>query len=315
MPRPTIVFAGPARAREVYAGHLTAAIAEQGLDVALAMDPASVAPAATDYLLYAPNGPIRDLRPYAGLRALLSLWAGVEVLLALDPPDVPIVRMVDPGMTMGMTDYVVGHVLRHHLDIDRHLGAAPFTDWDISPPPLASERPVGVLGLGALGAACGTALTGLGFPVLGWARGPKNLPGIDCRHGPDGLTAVLARAQILVLLLPLTPQTTRLIDADRLARMPRGTCLINAARGPLIDHGALLSALDTGHLRHATMDVFDVEPLPADHPYWRHPRVTVTPHIASATRPATAARAMMAQIAADLAGRPLTGVVDRVRGY
>lgn len=316
MSLPVIAFAGRPDERAVFEPELRAAAAERGLEIALHMDPGAVAPGAVEYLIFAANGPIRDLAPYAHVRAILNLWAGVEAVLALDPPDVPIVRMVEEGMTLGMTDYVAGHVLRHHLDIDQFIRGPVLTDWDIVPaPPLARDRKVGILGLGALGAACGQVLRGIGFDVSGWARTEKTLPGIVCRHGAAGLEQVIAEAEILVLLLPLTPQTRGVLGAGRIALMPPGACLVNAARGPLIDHDALLAALDAGHLRHATMDVFDVEPLPPGHRYWTHPRVTVTPHIASITRPATAARALIAQIAADRSGEPFHHVVDRTRGY
>jgi glyoxylate/hydroxypyruvate reductase A len=182
-------------------------------------------------------------------------------------------------------------------------------------PPLARDRTVGVLGLGELGGVAAKALAALDFRVMGWSRAPKSIPGVDCRTGPEGLRAVLAAAEILVCLLPATAATETLLDAAALAALPPKASLINAGRGGLIDDAALLAALDARRLSNATLDVFRVEPLPADHPYRRHPRMTVTPHIASATRPETAAPAILAQLGRLVRGEPLLHVVDRRRGH
>ncbi len=155
----------------------------------------------------------------------------------------------------------------------------------------------------------------IGFRLLGWSRTAKTLPGIDCRHGPDGLDEVLGRAEILVLVLPLTAETRDLLNDRTLSLLPRGACLINAGRGALIKDEALLTALASGRLRHATLDVFREEPLPPGHPFWRHPGITVTPHIAAITRPGTAAEAIVAQIGRDLDGLAFQHVVDPARGY
>jgi len=313
---PLVLYAGAPDQTAAYARHLHAALAAEGVEARLETEPARVAPETVDYLVFAGAGPVTDFAPFTRLRAILSLWAGVERLLTMDlPAGVPVVRMIEPGLTLGMIDYVAGHVLRHHLDIDRYIGAAPIAEWEADYPPLARDRRVGVLGLGALGRPVAEALARHGFAVDGWATRPRDIPGVACHAGEAGLDVVLARSEILVLLLPLTPATERLIDTGALARMPRGACLVNAGRGRLIDHAALLDALDRGHVAHATMDVFDEEPLPPDHPYWHHPRATVTPHIASVTRPETASAAIAANIARDLAGEPLVGVVDPARGY
>ena len=314
--RPVVVFGAREGQREEYRAPLARAAAAEGLDLEIHMDPAGVAPARVDYLIFTANGPVKDLAPFSRLRAILSLWAGVEAVLALDlPEDVPLVRMVEDGLTLGMIDYVVGHTLRHHLDLDRFIATEPLANWEVAFPPLARNRPVGILGLGELGAACASALAGLGFQVHGWSRTPKQVPGATCHHGPDGLAAVLRQSEILTLLLPQTPETEHVINAETLALMPRGACLINAGRGPLIDDDALLAALDRSHLGHATLDVFDVEPLPREHRFWRHPKVTVTPHVASVTRPETASLSIMQNIARDLAGVEMRHIVDRSRGY
>jgi glyoxylate/hydroxypyruvate reductase A len=214
-----------------------------------------------------------------------------------------------------MIDYVVGHVMRHHIDIDRYIDTPPIAEWEVDYPPLARDRTVGILGIGALGGACAQHLAAHGFRVIGWSRTAKQIDGVVCRHGDDALDQTIADAEILVILLPHTPQTYRILDRRRIALMPPGACLINAARGQLVDHQALRAALDAGLLRHATMDVYDTEPLPPDDPYWTHPRVTVTPHIASVTRPETACHAIIAQIGRHQRGETFLHVVDRARGY
>lgn len=313
---PLVVYAGTPSERAVYEACITRAAEAEGVEMVLCMDPADADPAAVDYLVFAPGGPVRDFAPYTRLKAILSLWAGVEKLLRLPlPAGVPLVRMVEEGLTLGMLDYVTGHVLRHHLDIDRHIGAGGTAEWGAGAPPLARDRHVGVLGLGTLGTACAARLAANGFRVTGWSRSEKRVPGVRCLSGEDGLSRTLRAAEILVLLLPLTPDTTRLLDARRLALLPAGACLVNAGRGPLIDHEALLDALDAERLSHATMDVFDVEPLPPGHRYWSHPRVTVTPHIASVTRPETASEALVRQITRGERGEPFTHVADPARGY
>lgn len=313
---PVVVYAGREVNRAAYETHLKAAAAEAGLDIDLRMDPAEADPAKADYIIYEANGPVQDFTPYRNLKGVLSLWAGVENILKREPPeDVPLVRMVDEGLTLGMIDYVMGQVLRHHLDIDRYIDTSPIAEWEADFPPLARERTVGVLGLGELGRPCAERLAQHGFRVIGWSRTPKEIPGVECRTGDFALDETIAEAEILVLMLPFTPETHRILNARRIALMPLDACLVNPARGQLIDHVALLEALHARLIRHATMDVFDTEPLPPNDPYWTEPRVTVTPHIASVTRPETASRALIAQIARRERGEPFEHVVDRARGY
>ncbi len=171
--------------------------------------------------------------------------------------------------------------------------------------PLASDRPVSILGLGTLGQACAEALVGLGFPVTGWSRTAKDIAGITCVSGDDGLRHALQTGEIIILLLPNTPATENTINADTLAQMPRGAFLINPGRAPLIDDDALIAALD----------VFRVEPLPQDHPYWAHPKVTVTPHIAADTRPESSAEVIAENIRRNEAGEAMLYLVDRSAGY
>nr|WP_235962632.1 glyoxylate/hydroxypyruvate reductase A [Jannaschia marina] len=267
-------------------------------------------PAEIDWIIYAPSSEMSDFSGYTRLKGVLCLWAGVEGIEGNRTLAAPLTRMVEPGLTHGMVEWVTGHVLRHHLGIDAHLAA---TAWEPVAPPLARDRPVAILGLGELGGACATALAALGFPVTGWSRSPKSLPGVRSLTGRDGLRTALTKAEIVVLLTPLTAETEGLMDARALGWMRDGAILLNPGRGALIDDAALLDALP--RLGHATLDTFRVEPLPPDHPYWHHPKVTVTPHIASTTRPAGAARVVAENIRRGEAGLPLLHVVDRSAAF
>jgi glyoxylate/hydroxypyruvate reductase A len=302
----TVLFAAPALWPD-YAEELPKALAEVGLSaqVVTEADPASV-----DYIVYAPSSPLQDFSPYRRTRAVLSLWAGVERIVGNATLTQPLCRMVDPSMSEGMTEWVVGHSLRHHLGMDRHI-VNPDRIWDPTCPPLARERPVTVLGTGELGSAAAAALRALNFPVTAWGRTAK--PG--CLHGEDGLRQALSTAAILVTLLPKTPETENLLNAERLAMLPKGAVILNPGRGALIDDAALLTALDAGHIGHATLDVFRVEPLPKDHPFWAHPQVTVTPHVAADTRTTSAARVLAENIRRGEAGEPFLHLVNRTRGY
>lgn len=290
-------------------------ITESGLDLNLLETDAD--PAEVDYLVYNVDSGIRDFSIYPKLRAILNTWAGVEAVVGhIDwPAHVPFTRMVEPGMTQGMAEYFTGHVMRYHLDIDRFVTDSSRGHWEKWSPPLTWMRTVGVLGLGELGQATSAMLTGLGFNVVGWSRSAKDVPGVTCLHGAEGLTETLKQAEILVVILPLTAETENVLNAETLAQMPSGACIVNAGRGPLIDDAALLAALASGQIRHATLDVFRKEPLPQDHGFWRNPSVTVTPHIASITRAETACSAILEQIRRNLDGKPLLHVVDRERGY
>ncbi|MAU46473.1 MAG: glyoxylate/hydroxypyruvate reductase A [Yangia sp.] len=307
-----ILFAAGPDRWAVYEAPLRAALDGFGLDYALRCE---AEPETVDYIVYAPDSEVRDFTPYTRLKAVLNLWAGVERITGNKTLTVPLARMVDEeGLTQGMLEYVTGHVLRHHLGMDRYI-LNPDHRWDPVVPPLASERPVTVLGLGTLGTACAGALASLGFPVSGWSRTPRKVEGITCHHGPDGLTKALAGAEILVLLLPDTPATQDLMNRETLALLPRGACIVNPGRGPLIDDAALVEALDQGQVGHATLDVFRKEPLPQDHPFWAHPGVTVTPHVAADTRVPSASRVIAENIRRGEAGEPLLHLVDRAAGY
>lgn len=309
---PGILFAGNPRDWPVYAPHLDAALADEGIKARIGPD---LPPDQVTYIICAPDGPVSDFSGYPKLRAVLSLWAGVEALTRNETLTVPLARMADRGLRDGMVQWVTAHTLRHHIGMDAHiLGQDGIWRAGILPP-LADQRPVTILGLGALGTACGQALAHLGFPVTGWSRTARSINGLTCLAGADGLRAALAGAEILVTLLPLTPATRHILNPETFAWLPRGSVLINPGRGPLIDDAALLAALDAGHVAHATLDVFATEPLPPDHPYWAHACVTVTPHIASATRPDTAARFLARNIRRAEAGLPLLAEVNRAEGY
>ena len=303
---PTILFAAPTLWPD-YEHSLPMALSEAGITARVVTE---AAPETVDYIIYAPSSPLQDFTPYTRTKAVLSLWAGVERIVGNTTLTQPLCRMVDPALTEGMVEWVVGHTLRHHLGMDRHI-VNPGHVWDPTCPPLASERPVAVLGMGALGSASAKALRALNFPVTGWSRTAK--PG--CLHGEDGLKQALSTARIVVLLLPKTPETENLMNADRLALMPKGAVILNPGRGALIDDAALLAALDSGHIGHATLDVFRVEPLPSGHPYWTHPCVTVTPHIAADTRIISSARVIAENIRRGEAGEAFLHLVDRACGY
>ena len=310
--RVEVLFAGAPGDWDTYGAHLQAALDAAG--IAARLSQTCDRPEAVDYIVYSPGGDLSDFTPFTGLRAVLSLWAGVETIVTNPTLTQPLCRLVDPGLTEGMVEWVCGHVLRHHLGMDRHV-LGQDGQWRAgTAAPLARDRRVSVFGLGALGMAAANALAGLNFDVAGWSRGAKTAD-FPTHTGAEALHTALARTDIAVLLLPLTAATEGVIDAAALAALPRDAVLINPGRGALIDDAALLAALDTGHLAHATLDVFRTEPLPPDHRFWTHPKVTVTPHIAAMSRPTSATRAIAENIRRGQAGLPLLHLVDRARGY
>lgn len=307
-----VLYAGNPAQWSDYQPHLTCALDGLGQPYALAPD---LAPELVDYIIFAPSGPIKDLSPFVRAKAVLSLWAGVETILAIPSLAHPLCRMVDDGLTEGMVEWVTGHVLRHHLGLDRHIHGQDGLWRTDPPPPLARERKIAILGLGVLGRACAVQLASLRFDVHGWSRSAQTLDGVTCHAGQQGLRPALEGADMVVLLLPDTPATDNTLDAQSLAWLAPGAIVINPGRGPLIDDDALLDALSKGQVGHATLDVFRQEPLPPDHPYWHHPNVTVTPHIASETRAATASKAIVENIRRGEAGEPFLHLVDRTAGY
>jgi len=253
---------------------------------------------------------------FPNLALVVNLGAGVDSLVARDDlPDVPISRLSDDGMVALMTSYVMFAVLRYARNIPAHERAQRRGEWRYIHPRALSEIKVGVLGLGELGAAAAAALAQIGFDVTGWARSEKSIAGVRCLAGRAALDDVIAQSEILVILLPLTPETRGLIGARELARMRRGAKLINAARGALVDEAALVDALRSGQVGEATLDSFTVEPLPAGHPLWTMENVLITPHVASITVPERAARDVAESIRRVRAGGAPLHAVDRVRGY
>ena len=262
------------------------------------------------------RAPPGELARYPNLKAILSLAAGIEWLV-VDPtlPEVPIARMVDPSLTRTMSEYVLLAVLRHHREFDRFEREQRACSWAYSFPPQAANRPVGIMGLGELGASAARQLVAHGFPVLGWSRTPKAIEGVTSYSGHGELHAFLHRSQVLVCMLPLTAETRGILDAGTFNGLPHGAFVINVARGDHLVEADLLAALDSGHLAGASLDVFRTEPLPVEDPLWRHPKVLITPHVASYSLPSTAAYGVVDNIRRALAGQPLRHQVDRDRGY
>ena len=306
-----VLFAALSELFEQYEIPLRTAFAQEEISANLATDHD---PAVVDYIVYAPNSSVQDFTPYTRCKAVLNLWAGVESVVFNPTLTQPLARMVDEGLTQGMVEWVTGHALRHHLGMDTHIHGQDGV-WRTHVPPLAKDRPVTVLGLGQLGAACGQALAQLGFPVRGWSKSAKSIDGITCYHGAEGLKPALKDAQIVVLLLPNTPATENILDADAMAQLAHGAFVINPGRGMLINDDDLLAAVNSGQIAHATLDVFRVEPLPVDHPFWAHPSITVVPHKASETRPDTASQVIARNIRRCENGEPLLFLVDRSAGY
>ena len=269
-----------------------------------------------NYIIYAPSGGLEDFSKFKSLKAILSLWAGVENITGNTTIKVPLCRMVDTGLTQGMVEWVTGHVLRHHLDLDKYIKVQDGVWRNNTYPPLASDRNLTILGLGELGLSCAKTLSDLNFNVHGWSRSKKNnVENIKCYFGNDGLIEALSRAEILILLLPLTKETNGLIDERRLSKMPYGSIILNPGRGHLINDSALLKAIESGQVSHATLDVFEIEPLPKDHPYWVNEKVTVTPHIASVTRASSSCDVIAKNILRGERGDSFLHLVDRKKGY
>ena len=294
-----------------YKAPLQDALDDKSLDYELGTN---ITPSEVDYIIYAPSSPLQDFSPYTKLKAVLNLWAGVEGVTNNKTLNVPLARMVDSGLTDGMVEWVTGHTLRHHLGIDKHIHGQDGI-WRSYVPPLAKDRVITILGLGTLGTACGIALKRLGFNVRGWSRREKRVDGIQCFYGDEQIDSSLMDADIVVLLLPDTPLTQNILNQHTLNLLKRGAFVLNPGRGPLIDDDALLAALDSGQIEHATLDVFRIEPLPQNHQYWSNNKVTVIPHKASETRPKTASQVIAMNIGRAENGQELLYLVDRENGY
>lgn len=253
---------------------------------------------------------------HPSLRLVTILGAGADALAGRDDlPAVPVTRLSDPEMARMMAHYVLFAVLRYARDIPAFEAAQRQGRWHYVHPREAREIRVGVLGLGELGGAAALELARQGFTVSGWSRTPKDLPGIACHAGQEALIPFLRQTEILVVMLPLTPQTRRLLGAAEIAALPAGAKLVNVSRGAVIDEPALVAALASGHLAGATLDVFETEPLPEGHALWGMESVLVTPHLASVAIPASAARQVAENIRRVRRGEPPEQRVDLTRGY
>ncbi len=294
-----------------------AALREAGCTLPLTADLPSAPDAAIRYLLaWQPPAGLYDHLP--GLRAIFSLGAGVDHLFANGPtpPSVPIIRLRDAGMGRQMAEYALWAVIAHHRRMHAYHRLQQERRWNPLPVRAAEEIRVLILGLGVLGTAVARAVAMHGYHVSGWARRPKHIADVKCLHGRPALEKALNQTDVLINLLPLTDETRGMIDRALFSQMKPGACFVNIARGDHVVEQDLLQALDTGILEHAILDVFSDEPLPGDHPFWSHPAITITPHVAARTLIGPSARQIATNIAIfEAGGMPPEGIVDPGQGY
>lgn len=304
-----------------WAAALTAALNERGLaaDVwarsAALTEPDPHAPAADVAVVWRPPGALFVEQPR--LQALFNLGAGVDALLALPelPLQLPLYRLEDAGMARSMADYALAAVLRSYRRFDRYAQAQAAQRWQAEPLPQRETYAVGVLGLGVIGAAIASTLQQQGFAVRGHARSRRTLAGVQCYAGDTEFDAFLAGLDVLVAALPATSGTDGLLDRTALAKLAQGAHLVNIGRGNALVEADLLSLLDEGHLSGATLDVFAQEPLPPGHPFWARSDILVTPHVAAETERDPAVAQIADKLVAWSRGEPVSGGVDRRRGY
>jgi glyoxylate/hydroxypyruvate reductase A len=311
MARMTLLYTSDAERGRIW----RAIFAAEAADVAF-VDPSDPHdPAMVRYL--AAWNPSADLiATLPALDVLFSIGAGIDQFdMARLPPHVRVVRMIEPGIRQGMVEYVTMAVLALHRNLIDHGIAQREGRWNPIKLVPAGQRRVGVMGLGNLGQAVLEGLASFGFALSGWSRSAHAIDGVTCHAGEAALPAFLSSCDILICLLPLTPETRGILCRGRLAQLPSGASLINVGRGGHLVEQDLLSLLDEGHMSGAVLDVFDPEPLPAGHAFWTHPRIIMTPHIASMTRADSAARALIANIRRHESGQPMEGEVARGRGY
>ncbi|WP_119165088.1 2-hydroxyacid dehydrogenase [Algihabitans albus] len=291
------------------------AFAAEDASVELLMPEEVDDPATIDFAL-AWRPPQGVLKRYPNLKVICSIAAGVDNILA-DPelPDVPVVRMVDPEQAEAMALFVIWHVIWYQRRFDLYLEQQEAQVWRRQPQRSATDTTVAVLGLGRMGSVTAQRLAGLGYPTLGWARSPRTLEGVEVVSGGEGLETLLARADVVINLLPLTAETRGLLDGALFARMKPGAYLIQMGRGPHLVERDLLAAVDSGHLAGASLDVFEQEPLPPGHTFWTHPRILVTPHCASDATADLVAVQTLAAARAALAGTEIPNGVNKTDGY
>ncbi|PHM19952.1 MAG: glyoxylate/hydroxypyruvate reductase A [Curvibacter sp. PD_MW3] len=275
---------------------------------------ASGAPPGDYAVVWAPPQAFLDEQPR--LKALFNLGAGVDALTQLKvAPATQLVRLDDAGMSVQMAEYVVHALIRHFREFDLYEQDVAQGKWSFRRPRLRQDFPVGIMGLGVLGQRVARAVQAFEFPVLGWSRNAKDVPGMRCYAGAEQLSDFLAETRVLVCLLPLTAETEGILNRQTLAQLRPGGYLINVARGAHLVEEDLIPLLDNGHLAGATLDVFRQEPLPAGHPFWRHPKITVTPHTAARTLRDESVAQIATKITRLECGESIAGIVDPVRGY
>jgi glyoxylate/hydroxypyruvate reductase A len=260
--------------------------------------------------------PQQFLDEQQALKGIFNIGAGVDALMKLKlPPQARIVRLDDAGMSVQMAEFVCHAVIRHFRELDAYEAESRQHKWAFRKPRLRGEYPVGVMGLGVLGQRVAQAVASFEFPVNGWSRNARSMAGIRCFQGTDALADFLAASRFLVCLLPLTPDTEGILNRATLSQLQAGGYVINVARGGHVVDADLIALLDSGHLAGATLDVFRTEPLPAGHPFWAHPKITVTPHTSARTLREESIAQIAGKILAFGRGEPMAGVVDREKGY
>jgi glyoxylate/hydroxypyruvate reductase A len=295
------------------------AFSRQRPDAQVTVWTSEAAPVPADFAcVWAPPREFFDVHP--PFKAVLNLGAGVDSILKLpDLPSLlkgaPLIRLNDAGMASQMAEYVTSFIARQVRGFDVYAAQQAETRWKKRAPLDKSEWPVGVMGMGSIGAVVARSISANGYPVAGWSRASKRVEGVNVFAGHESLNEFLSATRILVLVLPATRETESIVDAKALSRLKPGGLVINIGRGALIDDAALIAALDSGRLSHAVLDVFREEPLPADHPFWRHPGITVTPHVSGFTLVEPSVRQILDKIAALERGETVEGAVDLGRGY
>lgn len=304
-----IYFCGTDFKAEPWLAALRAALPQAQIEVW-----APGAPAGDYAVVWAPPQEFLDEQPQ--LKALFNLGAGVDALTQLQlPPQTRLVRLDDAGMSVQMAEYVVHALIRHFREFDAYAADVAQGKWSYRKPRRREDFPVGIMGLGVLGQRVARAVHAFEFPVLGWSRSPKQLHGVRCYAGAAQLAEFLAETKVLVCLLPLTAQTQGILRRETLAQLQPGGYLINVARGAHLVEEDLIPLLDSGQLAGATLDVFRQEPLPAGHPFWRHPKITVTPHTAARTLRDESVAQIAEKIQRLERGEPIAGIVDPTKGY